>query len=257
MINISKCDAVGIIPNDIILIQNLILTNESLRITESWVPICLPGISDAGYLQLYCNFFEENLGIVFITQYQEHNYFLEFADQSRNIYDTFIKDKICESVKNAINLRDKNINNKLDTIKEDKILEELMNKLKNTTKAQSSTALPIIGDPFDKVLYLVCKHKSSNQMFNFRFNQFDNLTETEIKVIKDYARLYDLYKQNINVKDFFYYVRDDNLLNSVIVNDAYILFASLNFFSEFDEVNELLQEILKLIKSKEYYFFIK
>lgn len=160
-------------------------------------------------------------------------------------------------MKNAISLRDKNINNKLDTIKEDKILEELMNKLKYTTRPRSSTALPNLGDPFDKVLYLVCKHKSSNQMFNFRFNQFDRLTETEIKVLKDYAKLYDLYKQNINVKEFFYYVRDDNLLNTVMVNDSYILFASFNFFSEFDEVNELLLEILKLIKSKEYYFFIK
>ncbi len=257
IINISKSDSVGIIPNDIILIQNLILTNESLRITESWVPICLPGISDAGYLQLYCNFFEENLGIVYVTQYQEHNYFIEFTEQSRNMYDTFVKDKINESIQNALILRDKNINNKLDTIKEEKILEELMNKLKTSSRPRSTTTLIQVSDPFDKVQYLVCKHKNTNQLFNFRFNHFDKLTPTEIKVVIEYARLYDIYKQNINVKDFFYYSRDENLMNTVIVNDSYILFASFNFFSEFDEINETLHDILKLIKSKEYYFFIK
>jgi hypothetical protein len=59
---IVKSDSVDIIPSDIALIQNLIFASESLRQTESWVPICLPGISDLGYLQIYCNFFEENIG---------------------------------------------------------------------------------------------------------------------------------------------------------------------------------------------------
>ena len=61
--------------------QNLIFSSDSLRTTESWIPLCLPGISDAGLLQMYCNFFEPNIGIAFITESQEDSYFLKFVDQ--------------------------------------------------------------------------------------------------------------------------------------------------------------------------------
>ena len=82
-----RSDSIELNSTDLSLIQNFIFSSESLRQTESWVPICLPGISDLGYIQIYCNFFETNLGVVFITEIQEQNMFLEFAEQSRNIYE--------------------------------------------------------------------------------------------------------------------------------------------------------------------------
>jgi hypothetical protein len=75
--------------HDIIIIQNMILSSESLKTTESWLPLCLPGISDAGYLQCYCNFFDQNIGIVIISEYQDQSYFLKFSEQSREIYEVY------------------------------------------------------------------------------------------------------------------------------------------------------------------------
>lgn len=79
-----------VMSSDILLIQNLIFTSESLKQTESWLPICLTGISDAGYLQMYCNYFEPNFGVIFITESQENSYFMRFCDQSREIYEVII-----------------------------------------------------------------------------------------------------------------------------------------------------------------------
>ena len=67
IVTILKSDNIELSPSDLALIQNLIFSSESLKLTESWVPICLPGISDLGYLQIYCNFFETNIGNINIT----------------------------------------------------------------------------------------------------------------------------------------------------------------------------------------------
>jgi actin-related protein 3 len=85
---ITLSDAVNSVQySDVLLIQNLIFTSDSLKQTESWLPICLTGISDAGYLQMYCNFFEPNFGVIFITESQENSYFMRFCNQSREIYE--------------------------------------------------------------------------------------------------------------------------------------------------------------------------
>ena len=51
------------------------------------------GISDTGYLQLYCNFFEtdnEPIGILYITEYQDQQYFLDFSQQATNIFEALV-----------------------------------------------------------------------------------------------------------------------------------------------------------------------
>ena len=73
--------------SDILLIQNLIFTSQSLRQTESWLPVCLTGIADSGYLQMYSNFFDTDFGVIFITESQENSYFMKFCEQSREIYE--------------------------------------------------------------------------------------------------------------------------------------------------------------------------
>ena len=91
VINITISDNVNSIsPSDVLLVQNQIFASESLRSAESWMPICLTAISDAGHLQMYCNFFEENFGVVFLTESQENSYFMKFCDQSREIYEVSI-----------------------------------------------------------------------------------------------------------------------------------------------------------------------
>ena len=86
IINITSSDNINLTFSDILLIQNLLFTDKSLRLFESWLPICLTAISDEGHLQMYCNFFNENFGVVFITESRENEYYKKFGEQSRELY---------------------------------------------------------------------------------------------------------------------------------------------------------------------------
>jgi hypothetical protein len=232
-----------------------------MRLTESWVPTCLPGISDAGYLQLYCNFFEKDLAVVYITQHQEHSYFLEFAEQSRKIYERFQNEKIYESIISAFEHRDKSILNVMkqySDISEDKLLDQLITRNMNFRGRKTISKREIQQlDQFDEVKYMFCNHKQTNQVFSFRFNHFDDLTDDEEIILKAYSKLFDVYKQNIGSANFMYYIKNENYLHTITTNESFILFSTFNFFKEYDEVSELLNEILKTIKTNENYFFIK
>jgi hypothetical protein len=260
IINITHSDAIAeITPTDIILIQNLIFSSESLRLTESWIPICLPGISDAGYLQLYCNFYEKELAIVYITQYQDHSYFLEFVEQSRRIYERFQNEKIYESISSAIEHRDKSVFGgvrQIPDINEDKMIEQLITCNMNIKKRKTITKRDQQVDQFEEAKFLVCKQKLTNQIFTFRFNNYDQMTEEECCILKVYSKLYDIYKQN-NTNNFSYFQKSDKYINCIVANDNFTLFSTFNFFKEYDEINDILAEIIKTIKANESYFFIK
>lgn len=81
IVGISKADYINMSPSDIILLQTLVFSSDSLRQTESWVPVCLPGISSEGYIQIYCNFTAENIGVMLITENTDLKYFMDFKTQ--------------------------------------------------------------------------------------------------------------------------------------------------------------------------------
>ena len=94
IIALSKSNLINLTFADMILIQCLIMSSDSLRNGESWVPICLPGISSEGFLQLYCNFVSTSkFGILFVTESQEQKYFNDFVNLSRKIYDEIEEEK--------------------------------------------------------------------------------------------------------------------------------------------------------------------
>ncbi len=280
---------------DIVLIQNLIFSSESLRQTESWVPICLPGISDSGYLQMYCNFIEEDIGLVYITESQELSYFLKFTEQSAAITEAAAKDNLFPLVKAALeetrgnfNIRiDKNISTATDV---DSLIDKFLIKLSNenssanrnsiintglgSTISSSSSAnsnsnnsgnsIPpsVYIDPLGHTKYMICKHKALNQFITYKINTFDKMTFEQNNIITYYCELFDLYNSNtnnnslINQNNFFHYQKNENMTNVIHTTSDYILFATFNFFKEFDLINTITTEILKLIKTKEMNFFI-
>ena len=61
IIALARSNQINVVPSDLVLIQTLIFCQEMLRSQESYVPICLPGISAQGYIQFYSNFSEENI----------------------------------------------------------------------------------------------------------------------------------------------------------------------------------------------------
>ena len=114
MIAMAKTNLIILSQSDIILIQNLLLHSDSLRATESWVPICLPGIAADGYVQLYSNFTSnENLGVVFITENQDNNFFLKFCDQSRKMIDNIVEKGLINNIVKSLTVR------KVDSIEDE------------------------------------------------------------------------------------------------------------------------------------------
>ena len=255
-------------PSDIILIQNMIFSSDSLRTTESWIPLCLPGISDSGLLQMYCNFFENNIGIAFITESQEDSYFLKFVDQSREIYEAASKENLIESVKAAIMHKEKSIKKEIsESLDTDEIYDNFITKVNalnigpqgRPRESFFSSSNNVNLDPFEEVLFLICKNKFTHQLFTFRFNNFDKVSKEEKKVMFNYCNLYDIYNSQANIvnqNSFFHFEKNEDFTHVINANDNFILFATFNFFKEFDEINNLTNEILKMIKYKEFYFYL-
>ena len=110
IISFVHSNQIAVQPSDLILIQNLILCTESIRAQESYVPICLPGISDQGFLQLYCHFSEENIGIIFITENTDPMCFMEFQKKYKDIYDKILEgysEKIIQCMRKNNNMKGK------------------------------------------------------------------------------------------------------------------------------------------------------
>lgn len=285
VVAMSKSNDIGdIAPSDIILIQNLIFSSPSLKSTESWVPICLPGISEVGYLQLYSNFVEDYLGIIFITQGQEHDFFMKFSQSSQIIYDSTLKNNLIDPIDIAINkkrfdssfIRSKSrmtrttksisLENSSDVenIGHERILEDLFNKINGENIKANNNNLSNGKGTNEKEFneeykYLLCKNKNLNQFFTLKFSHFDKLSKIEKTVMKFYNKLYDIYNSQligINSKDFLFYIKEDDFIHAILTTENYILFASFNFFKEFENVNNLMLDIIKNIKAKEADYFI-
>jgi hypothetical protein len=270
IITICRSDLISLIAHDIVLIQNLLFSSESLRLTESFVPICLPGISDAGYLQLYCKFFETNIGLVFITESQDTSLFLKFSEQSQNIYDSFIKENLIESIKLSIENTIKH-GKKSSKYDGEKLIQDFFFKLsvKSGSIPQMERSHTISGkltglqnnffDMFNSAKYVICKHKDLNQIFSINFGHFDQINEEEKRVLKNYTNLYDIYNSQIlpmNVHNFFHYEKDGEMAHVIHVNENLIFFASFSIFKDFGEINNLCLDFMKNIKSKDTNFFI-
>ena len=96
IIALSKSTVIELSFADMALIQCLIMTCGSLRENESWVPLCMPGISADGFLQLYSNFLPPNqYGILFTS-------FSTFTDLSRKMYDEIKEKGFLSNIEKAI-----------------------------------------------------------------------------------------------------------------------------------------------------------
>ena len=135
IISFAHSNQIAVTPSDLILIQNLIFCTEMLRTQESYVPICLPGISDQGFLQLYSHFSEENIGIIFVTENMDPMCFMEFQQKYNDIY-ARLKNGYVEKIVDCMR-KNNNIKGKYSLIKEkndnkQKLNDEmLINKLLN------------------------------------------------------------------------------------------------------------------------------
>ena len=285
IIALTKSNLINLNYNDIILIQCLIMSSDSLKAGESWVPICLPGISSEGFLQLYCNFITtDKFGIIFVTESQEQKYFNDFVNLSRKIYNEIEEQKYLINIENSQRkLRNKKYNIENDDISTIKDfiegtigVKEIIDKKENDKRIQiHKNIIPkkvsiyygvynsnndFIKDPLIKLKYGLVKNKLFGQFFTINFKNSEELTSHERKIYSKYIQLYDMFNSmntnTINVDNYFHIEKDIKYTHGIYVTDTYVIFGTLNIFKSNEEVYELLKNISKLIKSHDSNFFI-
>ena len=285
IIALTKSNLINLNYNDIILIQCLIMSSDSLKAGESWVPICLPGISSEGFLQLYCNFITtDKFGIIFVTESQEQKYFNDFVNLSRKIYNEIEEQKYLINIENSQRkLRNKKYNIENDDISTIKDfiegtigVKEIIDKKENDKRIQiHKNIIPkkvsiyygvynsnndFIKDPLIKLKYGLVKNKLFGQFFTINFKNSEELTSHERKIYSKYIQLYDMFNSmntnTINVDNYFHIEKDIKYTHGIYVTDTYVIFGTFNIFKSNEEVYELLKNISKLIKSHDSNFFI-
>ena len=104
IIALARSNQINVVSSDLVLIQTLIFCQEMLRSQESYVPICLPGISEQGYIQFYSNFSEENIGVIFVTENVDPMCFVKFQEQYNKLYARLNNENYMEKIMNSFRM---------------------------------------------------------------------------------------------------------------------------------------------------------
>ena len=287
IISLSKSNIINISFNDIILIQCLIISSDSLRTGESWVPICLPGISSEGFLQLYCNFVTtDKFGIIFVTESQEQKYFNDFVNLSRKIFNEIEEQKLLINIENSLKKKEikkiKNENKDISVIKDFiegtigvKEVIDKKEKEKNIRLEINKNIIPkkasihygvynpnndFIKDPLLKLKYGLVKNKLLGQFFTINFSKGDEISPTEKYIYSKYVKLHDMFismnTTTIDVDNYFHIERDNKYTYGIYATDTYTILGTFNLFKSNEEVCALLKDLAKLIKSHDSNFFV-
>lgn len=143
IIALARSNQINVVSSDLVLIQTLIFCQEMLRSQESYVPICLPGISEQGYIQFYSNFSEENIGVIFVTENMDPMCFVKFQEQFNRLYQKINSENYIEKIMNSFRINNNisgefSLNKEKNKEKEEKeknkidaefLMNELINKM--------------------------------------------------------------------------------------------------------------------------------
>ena len=137
----NKSSVIEISSSDMLLIQCQLTFKISSGDKEIWMPICLPGISADGLLQLYYNYDPSSpYGILYITEKQESTSMSTFTELAQRINDEIKEkgflpniEKTLETKKNADNIKEEILNNPQEIN-----VETLKAFLKNVFSSKSS-----------------------------------------------------------------------------------------------------------------------
>lgn len=145
--------------------------------------------------------------------------FLEFADQSRNIYDVLSKklQAVCRenlnvAINNAVETKlsySKKTTKSITEHEQKMLIDEFNSKLAFFTLKPKDGII----NPFETCKYLLCKNKALNQYFTHKFDNFDSSNKEENEIIKTYCKLYDMYVSSNTQNGFFHYEKENVLIN--------------------------------------------
>ena len=272
IIAISRSNQINVVSSDLVLIQTLIYCQEMLRSQESYVPICLPGISEQGYIQFYSNFSEENIGVIFVTENMDPMCFVKFQEQYNNLYQRLNNENFIQKIMNSLRINNnifgeftlmKNKNNEKDE-NENKInCEYLMNELiKKMSKKGSFKESSKKLDKFSKNLTLTDNNQINKNKINIENNNGTNNNNIKENLSKSVSSELIGKIEKVMNKVF------DGIKYGVVLNKKlgqYILFNFDMDFRVYDkfqkklihEYNILFDKANEEINNNEDFFFIQ
>ena len=285
IISLSRSNQIDVVSSDLVLIQNLIYSQEMLRTQESYVPICLPGISEQGYIQFYSNFSEENIGIIFVTENMDPMCFIKFKEQYNNLYQKLLNENYIEKIMENFRINNNILGEyslikdkeekKQEEISNDILVEKLIDKIaKNSSLNNINTRLSVrytetISEYqiknekikikyFDGIKFGVVLNKKYKQYTLFNFDMdFRVFDKTQKKLIHEYNILFDKANEEMNENEEFFFIKKTNEFTNIIeVNEFFLCIFTYNFFSDYDEIGKKTKELIKYIKKNENKFFI-
>ena len=285
IISLSRSNQIDVVASDLVLIQNLIYSQEMLRTQESYVPICLPGISEQGYIQFYSHFSEENIGVIFVTENMDPMFFIKFQEQYNKLYQKLMNENYIEKIMDNFRINN-NITGEYTLIKEKEeeideeipltiLIDDLIEKIGKTPNIQNINNLPresirrsetvyegknekLKSKYFEGIKYGVVLNKKYKQYILFNFDMdFRVFDKTQKQLIHEYNILYDKAIEEVGENEEFFFIKKTNEFTNVIeVNEYFLGIFTYNFFAEYDEIGKKTKELIKYIKKNESKFFI-
>jgi hypothetical protein len=252
IISLSRSNQIDVVSSDLVLIQNLIYSQEMLRTQESYVPICLPGISEHGYIQFYSHFSEENIGVIFVTENMDPMFFVKFQEQYKQIYERLKNENYIEKIMENFRINN-NILGEYSLIKDKKDFmptEFLFGKLIEKMGKTSQTSLKS-----SNMIRIEKKALSSNETFKESIKKVDTFSDTQLKYEKTKNKYFEGIKYGVILnKKLKQYIllnfdmdfRVFDKIQKKLIHEYNILFDKAN-----EEVNEN-EEFFFIKKAKEY-----
>ena len=224
IISLSRSNQINVVSSDLVLIQNLIYSQEMLRTQESYVPICLPGISEQGYIQFYSHFSDENIGVIFVTENMDPMYFVKFQEQYKKIYQKLRNENYIQKIMETF-MFNNNILGEYILIKDE---EEKKEEDEITTEL-------LIDSLIDKVGKL--SSSNSGNLINMRESIRESYSYRES--IRGNELIYDNPGKNEKLKKKFF----EGVKYGVVLNKKYKQYILFNFDMDFRVYNKTQKKI--------------
>ena len=286
IISLSRSNQINVVSSDLVLIQNLIYSQEMLRTQESYVPICLPGISEQGYIQFYSHFSDENIGVIFVTENMDPMYFVKFQEQYKKIYQKLRNENYIQKIMETF-MFNNNILGEYTLIKDEEekkeeneittelLIDSLIDKVGKISSSNSGNLINmresiresyresirgnelIYDNPgkneklkkkfFEGVKYGVVLNKKYKQYILFNFDMdFRVYDKTQKKLVHEYNILYDKAIEEVNENEEFFFIKKSNEFTNVIEVNEYLL--CIFSYNFFAEYDDVGKKAKELIK---------
>lgn len=257
-----------------------------LRTQESYVPICLPGISEQGYIQFYSHFSDENIGVIFVTENMDPMYFVKFQEQYKKIYQKLKNENYIQKIMETFMfnnnilgeytlIKDEEEKKEEDEITTELLIDSLIDKVGKLSSSNSGNLINmresiresyresirgnelIYDNPgkneklkkkfFEGVKYGVVLNKKYKQYILFNFDMdFRVYNKTQKKLVHEYNILYDKAIEEVNENEEFFFIKKSNEFTNVIEVNEYLL--CIFSYNFFAEYDDVGKKAKELIK---------